>query len=100
MPEVTPEMKRQVQSLIVEFFAEECEVDPASVRDDTNIIEDLEGDSLMFLSLLELVKKKYDLDVQLKTLGKYLMKKPAATVGQVVDLTCLIIEHGEGIKDL
>ncbi len=100
MNKITEETKKEVRGLIYDFFSEECGREKSRISDSTSIIEELGGDSLMFLSLLELVKKKYRLEFQLKTLGKYLMKKPASTVGQVIDLTLLIIQHGEGIKDL
>ena len=51
----------------------------------------------MFLSLLEIVRKKYGLTIELKTLGKHLMKKPANTIGQVVELTEKIVKYGNDI---
>ncbi len=95
MSQISEETRREVKNLILDFFSQECGKEKSSISDGTDIIEDLGGDSLMFLSLLELIKKKYNLDVQLKTLGKYLMKRPASKVGQVFDLTLLIIEHGD-----
>lgn len=100
MPEVTQEMRDDVKEIVYNFFIEECEVEKDSVNDDTKVIEDLEGDSLMFLEILEIFKKKYNLDVGVESIGKYVMKHPAETVGKVVDLILLIIEHGEKIADL
>jgi acyl carrier protein len=100
MPEVTQEMRDEVKEIVYDFFIEECEVERDSVNDDTKIIEDLEGDSLMFLELLEIFKKKYDLNVGVESIGKYVMKHPADTVGKVVSLILLIIEHGEKISEL
>ena len=74
--------------------------DEDELRDDTNIIEELEGDSLMLLSLLELVRGRYGLTIALKTLGGHLMKKPANTIGQVVALTLAIVEHGDDIVNV
>ena len=48
MPEVTDEMKQEIREIVYDFYAEECEVDRATLTDDTNVIEDIEGDSLMF----------------------------------------------------
>jgi len=100
MPEVTQEMRDEVKEIVYNFFIEECEVDKDSVNDDTRVIEDLEGDSLMFLEILEIFKKKYSLDVGVESIGKYVMKHPAETVGKVVGLILLIIEHGEKIAEL
>ena len=90
-------IEQEIRQLVYNFFAEECDVDPESITDSMNIITELEGDSLMLLSLLEIVRKKYGLSIELKTLGKHLMKKPAEHMGQVVDLTLAIVKHGDNI---
>lgn len=83
--------------MVYDFFAEECDVDRADLADETNIIEELEGDSLMLLSLLELVRRTYGLTIELKTLGRHLMRKPATTIGQVIDLTLAIVKYGDDV---
>lgn len=100
MAQVTQEIRDEVKEIVFDFFAEECEVDRASITDATNVIEDLEGDSLMFLELLEIFKKKYGMDVKIQSIGKYAMEHPAETVGKIVDLILLIIEHGDKISQL
>ena len=100
MPEITQEMRDEVKEIVFNFFAEECEVDRETLNDNTRIIEDLEGDSLMFLELLEIFKKKYKLTVTVESIGKHVMKHPADTVGKIVDLVLLIIQHGEKISEL
>jgi len=100
MPEVTDEMRQEVPGIVFDFFAEECEVDKEALNNETRIIEDLEGDSLMFLELLEIFKKKYSLDVSVESVGKYVMYHPAETVGKIVELVLLIIEHENKISEL
>ena len=100
MPQVTQQIRDEVREIVFDFFAEECEVDRESLKNETNVIEDLEGDSLMFLELLEIFKKKYGLDIKIQSIGKYAMKHPAETVGKIVDLVLLIIEHGDKISEL
>lgn len=100
MPEVSQEMKDEVREIVFNFFSEECEVDRESLNDDTNVVEDLEGDSLMFLELLEIFKKKYNLNIGVESIGKHVMKHPADTVGKIIGLILLIIEHGEKIAEL
>ncbi len=100
MPEITDEIRKDTAEIVFDFFAEECEVERDTLNNDTRIIEDLEGDSLMFLELLEVFKKKYELEVGVEAVGKYVMKHPADTVGKIVDLVLLIIEHGEKISEL
>ena len=100
MPEVTDEMKQEIREIVYDFYAEECEVDRDTLTDDTNVIEDIEGDSLMFLELLETFKKKYDLEVELKSIGKYVLKNPSDTIGKLITLTELIVEKGDAIGDV
>jgi acyl carrier protein len=100
MAEITIEMREDVKNIVYEFFAEQCEVDIDKITDETNIISDLEGDSLMFLELIEIFKKKYDLDIELKTVGKYVLKHPVDTIGQLIETQLLMIRHGNKILEL
>ena len=100
MEKITENTRNEVKDTVCNFFAEECEIDISEINENTNVIKDLEGDSLMFLELLELFKKKYNLDIELKTIGKYVVKHPAETIGQIIDTTLLIIEHENKISEL
>jgi acyl carrier protein len=100
MATITENIKSEVKDIVYNFFAEECEVELAQINDQTNIIKDLDGDSLMFLELIEIFKKKYDLDIELKVIGKYAVKHPVATIGQLIDMQLLIIEHENKLLEL
>ena len=100
MAKITDKTRDEVRQVVYDFFSKECEVDFKDLGDGTNVIEDLEGDSLMFLELLEIFKKKYGLAIELKTVGKYVVKHPAETIGKIIDLTMLIIEHENKISDM
>lgn len=100
MATVTDTIKQEVTEEVYNFFSEECEVPRDSLNSSTNILKDLEGDSLMFLELLEIFKKKYNLNVELKSVGKYVVKHPAETISQIIDMTLLIIEHENNISQL
>ena len=89
--------KDSIRNLVYQFFADECDVDAGSISEDTHVIEDLDGDSLMLLALLRKVCADYAIAVELKTLGKHLMKKPANTVGDILVLTNKLVEHGDDI---
>jgi acyl carrier protein len=97
---ITDSIRNEVKEIVYTFFADECEFDIDRINEDTNIIKDLDGDSLMFLELIEIFKKKYNLDIELKTIGKYSVKHPVATVGQLIDMQLLIIEHENRLLDL
>lgn len=100
MAQITEKTRNEVQDIVYRFFSEECEVDMADITEQTTIINDLDGDSLMFLELIELFKKKYALDIELKTIGKYAVKHPVETIGQLIDMQMLIIEHENRILEL
>jgi len=99
MAAITENTRREVKEIVLEFFAEECEVELADISEETNIIRDLDGDSLMFLELIEIFKKKYSLDIELKTIGKYAVKHPVETIGQLIDMQMLIIEFENRILE-
>ena len=100
MATITDNIKSEVKEIIYSFFAEECEVDTAQINENTSIINDLDGDSLMFLELIEIFKKKYNLDIELKVTGRYAVKHPVATIGQLVEMQLLIIEHENKLLEL
>lgn len=100
MARITENTKNEVREVVYSFFAEECEVDTSQITDSTNIIKDLDGDSLMFLELIEIFKKKYNLEIELKVIGKYAVKHPVATIGELIDMQLLIIEHENRLLEL
>lgn len=100
MASLNDKIKEEVREVIYDFFAEECEVDIAEITDDSNIIGDLEGDSLMFLALIEIFTKKYDQEIDLKTIGKYSIKHPVETIGELIEMQLKIIEYGNKIIEL
>jgi acyl carrier protein len=100
MNEITDTIRNDVKTVVYQFFAEQCEVDVNTLSNQTSIISDLEGDSLMFLELIEIFKKKYNLDIELKTVGKYVLKHPVDTIGQLIETQLLMIKHGNGILEM
>lgn len=100
MSNITDSTREEVKDIVFNFFAEECEVDISRINENTNIITDLEGDSLMFLELIEIFKKKYNLNIELKTIAKYIVKHPVETIGQLIDTQMLMIIHENKIVEL
>jgi acyl carrier protein len=97
---ITDNIRNEVKEVVYSFFSEECEVDLEKITDNTSIINDLDGDSLMFLELIEIFKKKYNLDIELKVIGKYAVKHPVSTIGQLITMQLLIIEHENRLLEL
>lgn len=100
MAQITEKTLHEVREIVYAFFAEECEVDKDKINDQTNIIKDIDGDSLMFLELIEIFKKKYNLNIELKVIGKYAVKHPVATIGQLIDMQMLIIQHENHLLEI
>jgi len=100
MAQITDKTKDEVKEVVFDFFAEECEMEIDEISEDSNIISDLDGDSLMFLELIEIFKKKYNLNIELKTIGKYAVKNPVQTIGELIEMQLLIIEHENNILDI
>ncbi len=100
MATITHDTLKEVRQIVIDFFAEECEVDASRINDNSKIIKDLGGDSLMFLELIEIFKKKYHLDIELKTIGKYTIKHPVETIGELIDTQMKIIEHENKLLEM
>lgn len=97
---ITDQIKVEVREVVINFFAEECEVEASTIHDETHIFDDLDGDSLMFLELIEMFKKKYNLNIELKAIGKYSVKHPVRTIGELLSMQLLIIELENKITDI
>jgi acyl carrier protein len=100
MANINEKTRDEVKDIVYNFFATECEADLSGINENTNIISDLEGDSLMFLELIEIFKKKYDLNIELKTIAKYIVKHPVETIGQLIETQMLMIIHENKIVEL
>ena len=47
--------------------------------------------------LIEMTAEKYDLDVKLQSIGKYMLKAPMDTMSDVVTMFCKIYQYGNDI---
>ena len=97
MREITNEIKQEIENMIFDYYAEECEVDRNEITMDTNPQEDLGSDSLMFVELIEMTAEKYDLDIKLQSIGKYMLKASLDTMKDVIDMFCKIYQYGNDI---
>ncbi len=91
------EQKADLASKIREFLAEECDMEVEDVKDETDIMEDLKADSLVFLELIQEIQQDYKLDIELRQIGKYIVKNPVRTVGEAIETMYNLIERGEEI---
>jgi acyl carrier protein len=51
----------------------------------------------MFVELIEMTAGKYNLDIKLQSIGKYMLKAPMDTMSSVVDMFCKIYQYGNDI---
>jgi acyl carrier protein len=96
---LTDEEKDGLYNDIREFLADEFEVEVDEITKDTNIIEDLGGDSILFLEMIEELKEKYGVDLEVRIIGQYMLKNPIYTVGETLNTIFEIVEKGEGILE-
>lgn len=96
---LTDEEKDGLYNDIREFLADEFEVEVDEITKNTNIIEDLGGDSILFLEMIEELKEKYGVDLEVRIIGQYMLKNPIYTVGETLNTIFEIVEKGEGILE-
>lgn len=100
MKEITAEIRQEIEDMIFDYYAEECEIEREEITMESDPQEDLGGDSLMFVELIEMASEKYDIDVKLQSVGKYMLKAPLNTMKDVVDVFCKIYQYGNDIVNL
>lgn len=99
--ELTDEEKKRIFEEVRQFLADELEVDIEKITEDTNIIDDLGGDSILFLEMIEEFKGKYGIELEVRTIGQYMIKNPVYTLRETLHAIFEIIEKGEDlIKEL
>ena len=62
-----------------DLLAEQLEIDPATISMDTNILDDLEADSLDFVELVNSIEDEFDIVITDEAVGDF------KTVRQVVE---------------
>jgi acyl carrier protein len=92
---LTDEDKKGILQDIRQYLADELEIDIEEITEDTNIIDDLGGDSILFLEMIEEFKGKYGINIEVRTIGQYMLKNPVYTVGETLHAVFEIIEKGE-----
>jgi acyl carrier protein len=92
---LTADEKTEIYERIRTFLAEELDVSLEQIGPHTRIIDDLHGDSMMFLELLEDFRTRYGVTVEIPLLGRYLQKHPVYTVGETSQMVYDIIERGD-----
>jgi acyl carrier protein len=87
--------KHQVYEDIRTFLSDELDVPLDQIKPESKILDDLKGDSMIYLELVEEFKKKFDVNVEIRVIGLYFQRNPVYTVGEVAQAVCDIVEHGD-----
>ena len=96
---LTDAEKKQIYEEVREFLAEEFEMDKEEITEDTRVIDGLGGDSILFLEMIEELKEKYEIDLEVRTIGQYMLKNPIYTVGETMNVVFDIIEKGDELLE-
>jgi acyl carrier protein len=94
---LTDEEKKIISEELRQFLADEFEIDPIEITDDTSIVDDLGGDSILFMEMIEEFKEKYEIDLEVRTIGLYMLKNPVYTVAETLNAVYEIVEKGEDL---
>ncbi len=94
---VSSEERQRLFEDIREFLAVEFDVDPEEITEETDVVNDLGGDSVVFLEMVEELREKYGIQVEVRTIGQFMLRKAITNIGQAVDALCEIIEKGEDL---
>ena len=70
--------KQEISQKIKEIIAEICERDLSEIKDNANLVEDLEVDSLAALEILATMEKEFKIKIPEEDLAKF------ATVDQII----------------
>jgi acyl carrier protein len=90
--ELTPQEREEVRSQIVAFLAEECDVDPSEIRDESDLVADLGVDSLAFLELFEELRNTTNLEVDVRTVVRYGRDQSVSRLGELLEQVYLFME--------
>jgi acyl carrier protein len=81
--------RNEVLELIRNHLAEELEIDPSRIQDDTRFKEDLEADSLDLVALVQELEDRYGVRIPDDDAAKL------ATVGESADYVAARLEQSE-----
>jgi acyl carrier protein len=95
--QLTETEKVEIYEYIRDFLSDELDVPKEEIQPQTKIIDDLHGDSMIYLELIEDFKKKYSVNVEIRVIGQYLQRHPVYTIEGVTKAVCDIIERGDAI---
>lgn len=92
---LTEAEKTEVYEDMRQFLSDELDIPLDEIKPDSKILEDLKGDSMIYLELVEEFKKRFDVNVEIRVIGLYFQRHPVYTVKEVARAICDIVERGD-----
>ncbi len=92
--------KDDIYDEVVTFLSEELEVDKQDINPETHIINDLDGDSMLFLEMIDEFKSRFDIDIEVRFIGRYFLANPVYTVRETVDAIDFILNNKEKLIEI
>lgn len=95
MRTLTEAEKTEIYEDMRQFLSDELDIPLEDIKPDSKILEDLKGDSMIYLELVEEFKKRFDVNVEIRVIGLYFQRHPVYTVKEVARAICDIVERGD-----
>lgn len=92
---LTEAEKTEIYEDMRQFLSDELDIPLEEIKPDSKILEDLKGDSMIYLELVEEFKKRFDVNVEIRVIGLYFQRHPVYTVKEVARAICDIVERGD-----
>lgn len=92
---LTETEKTEIYESMRQFLSDELDIPLEDIKADSKILEDLKGDSMIYLELVEEFKKRFDVNVEIRVIGLYFQRHPVYTVKEVARAICDIVERGD-----
>lgn len=95
---LTDAEKKTIADDVKQFIAEEFDMSASEIQDDTDLIDGLGADSLLFLEMIDAFKQRHGIDLEVRIIGQFMMKKRIKTVGETLSAIYEIIEKGDELS--
>jgi acyl carrier protein len=95
---LTEQQKKAIADDVKQFIAEEFEMSASDITDETDLIDGLGADSLLFLEMIDAFKQRHGIELEVRIIGQFMMKKRIKTVGETLSAIYEIIEKGDELS--
>lgn len=90
--DLTPEEREGIRSHVIEFFAEECDLESEEVAGTMSLEDDLGVDSLTYLELMDELRADHGLEFQPRVIARYAKQHQVKTLDDLLEQIYLFRE--------